>query len=167
MELCTHDQKIVQKVMQDNAHFAHPENIVIACLSDPDEEIRRKGVNYILQARKDFNEEDDIRKFIPPNINFKSQHFSDLVDLESGKKTEPLVTKDLTDEIILSALGSPLALPPYPNHTQGVERIVRVVAECSRRRAGYHGRQRLILHVLKSRERVKSFNYKMQDAVFD
>ena len=70
--------------MQDNAHFAHPENIAIAYLSDPDEEIRRKGVNYILQARKDFNEEDDIRKFIPPNINFKSQHFSDLVDLESG-----------------------------------------------------------------------------------
>ena len=153
--------------MQGNGHFVHPENIAIACLSDPAQEIRRNSVNYILQARKDFNEEDDIRKFILPKVNFKSKHFSDLVDLEAVTKTEPPVTKDLTEETILSALASPLSLPSYPNHTQGVERIVRVVTECCSRRAGYHGRQRLILQVLKSRARVKSFNHKMQDAVFD
>ena len=56
--------------MQDNGHWAHPENVAIACLSDPDEEIGRKGVQFIKQARQAFDREEDVRKFVPPLINF-------------------------------------------------------------------------------------------------
>ena len=73
-------------MMQDNGHWAHPENVVIACLSDPSEEIRRKGVQFIRQARQAFDKEEDVRKFVPPKINFESNRFCDLVDLDSAEK---------------------------------------------------------------------------------
>ena len=140
-DLCEDDQETVRVVMQNNAHWAHPENVVIGCLSDTSEEVRRKGVQYILQARKIFNEDEEVRKFIPPEVNFQSKKFCDLVDLERAQKTEPPVTKDLPEDAIISALAAPLILPPYPNHTQKVERMVCVVTECASKRAGYHGRQ--------------------------
>ena len=38
-------QAIVHKVLQDNSYFCHPENIVVSCLADPSEEVRRHGVH--------------------------------------------------------------------------------------------------------------------------
>ena len=32
--LCCEEQVTVKKVLQDNAYFAHPENMSVACLSD-------------------------------------------------------------------------------------------------------------------------------------
>ena len=56
--------------------------------------------------------------------------------------------------------------PGYPNNTQAVEQIVRVVTEVAPLRVGYDGRHRLIVQKLKSRKLVGSFNSKMQDAVW-
>ena len=161
------EQQIVQKVMGDNGHWCHAENVVNSCLSDQDETVRRRGVQYILQARREYNKEGDVRKFVSPEINFQSEKFYNLVDLESSEKCEPPVTKDLSEEEILSALAKPLLLPPYPSNTQRVEQMVRVVTEASTARVGYEGRQSLIVQKLKSRKLVKSFNSKMQDAKFD
>ena len=47
-------RKVMEKVLSDNSHFAHPENIVISLLADPREELRRKEVLHILAARWDF-----------------------------------------------------------------------------------------------------------------
>ena len=160
------DQATVRRVMNDNSHFAHAENVSIACLSDPEEEIRRKGVQYILEARRQFKADQDVRKFIPPEVNFASERFCDLIDLESAEKWEPPVTTDLSEEVILSALAQPLILDAYPNNTQAVEQIVRVVTEVAPLRVGYDGRHRLIVQKLKSRKLVGSFNSKMQDAVW-
>ena len=123
----------------------------------------RKGVQFIRQA---FDKEEDVRKFVPPQIDFKSNRFCDMVDLDSAEKTEPPVTRDLPDEVILSALTAPLILPAFPNNTQGVERMVRVVTLAAVKRAGHAARHRLILHLLQSRKRVGSFNTKKDDAVF-
>ena len=166
-DLPVEDQVIVKQVMGNNAHFAHAENVAIACLSDPSEEVRRKGVNFIIQSREAFNKEEEVRKFIPPEVNMKSEKFSDLVNLETSDKTEPPLTKDQSDETIKSTIAAPLHLPPYPNNTQSVERMVRVVCEAASKRAGYEGRHRLILQTLESRKRVKIFDTKKQDAVFD
>ena len=88
------------------------------------------------------------------------------MDLDSAEKTEPPVTRDLPDETILSALTAPLILPAFPNNTQSVERMVRVVTLASTKRAGHAARHRLILQLLQSRKRVGSFNTKKDDAVF-
>ena len=77
------------------------------------------------------------------------------------------MTKDLSEETLLSALATPLILPAYPNNTVRVEQMVRVVTGSATTRVGFHGRHRLILQKLKSRQKVKSYNSKMQDAQFD
>ena len=164
-DLCKEDQEIVQRVMQDNGHWAHGENVSIACLSDPNEEIRRKGIQFIRMARETFNKEDEVRKFVPPEINFKSEKFCDLINLDDAPKTEPPVTKDLSDDVILSALSTPLILPAFPSNTQSVERAVRVVTKCAKKRTGRVARHRLILQKLESRKRVKKFNSKKDEAV--
>ena len=43
--------EIANKVLQDNAHWAHSENITIAMLADTGEEVRRKAVLRIMKAR--------------------------------------------------------------------------------------------------------------------
>ena len=70
----------------------------------------------VRQARQAFDREEDVRKFVPPLINFESNRFCDMVDLDSAEKTEPPVTC-LPDEVILSALTAPLILPAFPNNT--------------------------------------------------
>ena len=52
-----------------------------------------------------------------------------LID-HSKVRREPPVTKDLPDEVILSALTAPLILPAFPNNTQGVERMSGWFALC-------------------------------------
>ena len=44
--------KICAKVVQNNAYFAHPENVLPAMLEDQDETIRRKAVNKIIEVRQ-------------------------------------------------------------------------------------------------------------------
>ena len=53
-DLCQKSQETFQKVLQDNAYFAHPENVIIACLADDREVLRRKAVLYIMAARRNF-----------------------------------------------------------------------------------------------------------------
>ena len=165
--LCCEEQVTVKKVLQDNAYFAHPENVAVACLSDNREEVRRRGVRYILESRKAFNPEHEVRKFAPPLVNFQSQELHQLVDLETVEKTEPPVTKEMSEETVLSALATPLELAPYPNNTQRVEQMVRVVTEAATQRATFQGRNRLILQLLESRRLVPKFKTKKQDAVFE
>ena len=75
-DLCQQSQETFKKVLQDNAYFAHPENLIIACLADHREVIRRKAVLYILAARRNFNIESHPRQFIPPTINFEVLNIS-------------------------------------------------------------------------------------------
>ena len=70
-DLCQKSQETFQKVLQDNAYFAHPENVIIACLADDREVLRRKAVLYIMAARRNFLAENHPRQFIPTTINFK------------------------------------------------------------------------------------------------
>ena len=46
-ELSPGSRETVERVLQDNAYWAHPENIVIAMLADENEIIRRSAVLYI------------------------------------------------------------------------------------------------------------------------
>ena len=75
-DLCQQSQETFKKVLQDNAYFAHPELLIIACLADHREVIRRKAVLYILAARRNFNIESHPRQFIPPTINFEVLNIS-------------------------------------------------------------------------------------------
>ena len=48
----------------------------------------------------------------------------------------------LTDMELKSAIERPLIFPPYPCHSQHVERSVKEVTEASIKRCGHQGRHR-------------------------
>ena len=157
---------IAQRVLQFNSFWAHAENITIAMLSDHREEVRRKAVLWIMRARREFDEETNPRKFSPPEVDFTAQNYFDLIDWESEDCTEPPLTMGMSTDEILAAFKEPLILPPFPNHTQAVERMVRVTSEVAPQRVGYTARHRLILKLLESRDMVPKFYTKKHDNVF-
>ena len=96
-------------------------------------------------------------------MNFASERFCNLIELETAEKWEPPVTKDLSEEVILSALAQPLILEatiPSQQHTSS-----GVVTEVAPLRVGYDGRHRLIVQKLKSRKLCGSFNSVHLDVV--
>ena len=69
-------------------------------------------------------------------------NYFDLIEWESQPCTEPPLTMEMSLDTIMDMFRLPHILPPYPNHTQGVERMVRVVTEVATKRAGYTARHR-------------------------
>ena len=117
-------------------------------------------------ARRE-KDQDKLRKFVVPKINFKANFYFDMTDLDSEEKMEPPLTMELTDEEINSAVETPVILPAYPCHTQSVERAVGLVSESGKHRVGFVNRHRWILNTLASREERKTFNSKKDDNTFD
>ena len=164
-DLKEQDKLVAQKVLQDNAHWPHPENIVISMLSDKREEVRRRAVLYIMRARREFKPDEHPRQFITPKVNFQATNYFDLIDLDCEPCTEPPLTMEFDLDTIMGAFREPLILPSYPSNTQAVERMVRVVTEVASKRAGYTARHRMILKLLESRKLVPKFNTKKDDAI--
>ena len=77
-----------------------------------------------------------------PKINFEANVYFDMSDLDTGEKMEPPLTMDFSDELINSAVETPLILPSYPCLTQSVERNVALVSEAGKHRVGYISRHR-------------------------
>jgi hypothetical protein len=73
---------------------------------------------------------------------FKALNYFDMIDWESEPCTEPPLTMDMSLDDIMGAFTEPLRLPPYPNNTQAVERMVRVVTEVAPNRVGFTARHR-------------------------
>ena len=157
---------IAQKVLQDNAFWAHSENLTISMLSDSREEVRRKAVLWVMKARREFNQDTHPRQFISPTVNFEAHSYFDMIDWHSLVSTEPPLTMDLSVDEILNIIRGPIILADYPNLTQSVERMVRVVTEVAPRKAGYRARHRAILELLESRALVPKFNTKKDDSKF-
>ena len=72
--------------------------------------------------------------------------YVDMIDWDQVEKTEPPLTMDMSEATILSAMANPLILPKYPNHTQGVERLIPVVTGACEKRAGFTARHRYCFH---------------------
>ena len=83
----------------------------------------------IMKSRREFDESSHPRQFIPPKVNFDAPNYFDLIDWEVEPCTEPPLTIDFDLDTILTAFSNPFILPAFPNHTQAVERMVRVVTE--------------------------------------
>ena len=86
------DKIIAQRVLQDNSHWSHSENILISMLADDREEIRRKAVLRIMKASRDHNPDLHPRQFISPEVIFNSQTYFDLIDWDVVPCTEPPLT---------------------------------------------------------------------------
>ena len=145
---------IIQRSVQQNCFFAHPENLLLAMLGDEDVNIRTKAVRMIAkirdtqEAHEGQSEHVKVREFHLPQCNFAAHSYTEMVAIQekglnaitylSNKKGnlilhEPPLVKDYAN--IKQFIEHPLRLN-YPNHTQAVERAVKLTTAASGRIAG-------------------------------
>ena len=196
---------IVKEVVQRNAFFAHPDQLLLAMRTDRDEAVRREAVNKIRKLRDQYipitedeaypeveedgekphidedlliptddeAEEDteaiekthdmpskNIRKVILPKLKFHATNYHHMIDWNTELKTEPPFLTSLSDEEVLGILEKPLSVPKWPNHTQSVERGIRVMTEACTEVAGYKARDGYIRQRLSSRRIMPTFRTK-------
>ena len=156
---------IVKPYSARNAYFAHPENVLLAMMTDEDCNKRAKAVNIVLNLRDQKSEIlSQIRKFHVPQINFDASDWDELINWNTAVITEPPLTLHLSNEEIKAAIDAPLAVATYPNHTQSVERCIKLVSDASKAVYGYDARDGFIRARNSSRAVMPRFDTKRQFA---
>ena len=160
-ELPESDQEVICDVIQRNAYFCHPENLLLSMLVDNDVQIIQKAVDTILDIRTNSSSFGPIkiRPFNLPSLRFSAETYADMIDWETSFITEPPFTKYLSKEVLINSVRTPIEIPGYPCHTQAVERTIQLVTKssCSVTEEARHG---LILSTLFSREKMPAFESK-------
>lgn len=130
-------REIVNKTIQNNAFFAHPENILLTMLFDERKPVRERAINKILYCREQLYDSTKLRAYKKHSINFNCTDYMDLVDLDDDNiLSEPPFTASIPHEHLLEYIKSddvPLPDPGIPSHIQGTERCVQLLTHVSRR----------------------------------
>lgn len=103
-----------------------------------------------------------VRAFKVPKLNFEAKSYVAMTDLETVLY-EPPLTMHLSDDQIKAIIEEPLIVPNYPNHTQAVERAVKLTTEASSKVIGSKQRHGMICQKISARKVVPKFRSK-QDA---
>ncbi|KAK3922336.1 Methylsterol monooxygenase 1-3 [Frankliniella fusca] len=119
---------VVHESISINGFFAHPENLLLAMVTDARKDVRELAVERIVEARQR-SPGRRIRSFVVPRINFDAQEYSQLVFWDSVTVTPPpLLSAHSDDDLRAAAAAGPLEVPPLPCHTQG-SREARFLSE--------------------------------------
>jgi len=153
---------VVDPVIQRNGYFGHPENMILALLTDDQEPIRQLGLRRLLKARKNVHR--GIRVFKIPELNYEATTYIDLINWPDIHTTAPPLLSKLSDEEITQLIHDEnpavLQFPRLPCHTQAVERSVKLVTEASAAVCGPTARDGFIRVRLESRVKMPCFNTK-------
>jgi len=154
---------VIDPVIQRNAYFANPENILLAMISDEQKHIRELAMRRILRAR---SESYGIRHFKIPPLRFDATEYFDLIDWQSCDVTEPPLLSEISENDMAMYIGSgyvpKIDFPKYPCHTQAVERCVKLVTEAAAAVCGAKARDGFIRVRLESRKIMPYFNTKSE-----
>lgn len=155
---------IIDKVIQRNGYFGHPENLLIAMLADDREIIRDLAYRRIVKARTE--KAAGLRMFKVPSFNFDAEDYTNIITWRDCEITEPPLTLNISDEdlkaIVKSGLGTYQNIKDFPCHTQAVERCIKLVTEASIAVCGKNKRDGFIRARLLSRQRMPTFDTKKQ-----
>ena len=154
------DFETSQNVLNRNSFWAHPENIIISMMGDDDREVRRQAVNWVKRARDEFDPVNHPRQFIPPQVDFTATSYTKMVDWDSLPCTEPPLTRDMSEAELEEVVEKAHMFEAFPNHTQQVEAMVRVVDQSAPNRATHEARDSLIQEILESRKQCPKVNNK-------
>lgn len=156
--------QVVDPVIERNAFFAHPENILLAMIVDEREHIRELGYRRILKARQTVLKKKTVRNFIPPNLNFQASDYTEIINWNSCALYPPPILRGLNEDDIKSLINSNnksiREMQKFPCHTQAVERCVKLVTEASNKVCGHEARDGYIRATLKSRSLMPHFSQK-------
>ena len=153
--------KVVYPVIQRNAYFAHPENILVSMINDDDRDIRELAWRRIKIARET-EKAKNVRLFKVPQLNFGAKTYVDIINWQDTKITEPPLTKQMTNEEIDININrkEKILFNLYPCHTQSVERMIKEVTEASTKVYGPEAGLGFIMSRLESRRKIPSFESK-------
>ncbi|XP_053967743.1 uncharacterized protein LOC128869586 [Anastrepha ludens] len=132
-----HLLRVVDPVIQPNAYFAHPENLLLSMVTDENRNVRKIGVQRILKARETTSTaKNSVRSFILPKLNFNATNYYEMIDWSSTILSPPPVLRNVLNADLLSSIDnqpsiSQWNLSSFPCHTQAVERTVKLVTEAS------------------------------------
>ena len=156
-DLPQRSQAVIRPVIQRNGYWAHSEQLLLAMATDSERAVREKAVRHIGAARQLHAEE--VRPFVIPVVNFDATTYTDLISWDD-RLTQPPLLRDLSRSELVHLMDAPLTVPPYPVHTQAVERAVRMVTEACTTVIGDEARDGHITAKLKHRRQFPAFNSK-------
>lgn len=149
---------IVNNVVQNNAYYAHSENILLAMLFDDRKEIRNCAIQKILHYRDKLEDPSVLRVYKKPIINFDCTDYTNMIDLNDDKNLfEPPFTRNIPYDHLEQYLEDddddiPLNDPEIPSHIQETERHVQLLANVSKR-VLEESREGVMAATLESREK--------------
>ena len=159
----------IDPVIQRNSYFAHPENLLIAMLTDSERQIRELAARRILKARS--IQQNKLRLFQLPTLKFDALSYTDLIDWEENTRiTDPPILKSIPDEkfqlFVTQKAEGELPLLRLPCHTQAVERAVKTVTEASGILCNKSEREGFIRNKIESRKVMPTFDSKKDFRAF-
>ena len=88
-ELPEDDQEVICEVLQRNAYFCHPENILLSMLADSDMQIRQKVVTTILDIHTNNSSfgQIEILPFKNPSLRFTTETYVNIINWETSLLT--------------------------------------------------------------------------------
>lgn len=157
--------RVIDPVIERNAFFAHPENLLLRMMVDERKHIRELGFRKILKARKLVSKTQSIRSFRPPNINFQATDYIEIINWTNTDLTPPPLLRRVTDDEIWAKItagetADEWNFGKFPCHTQAVERCVKLVTEASKKVVGAKSRDGFIRSTLASRAAMPKFSSK-------
>ena len=115
-------KKIVQRCIQRNAFYAHPENILLAELASSHKPDRIDAVQTIIEARANHqNQASSVRLFRVPELNFKASKWQLMIKWSETDILEPPLIRNMSNSELLALVAEPLIVPKFKCHTQMVE----------------------------------------------
>ena len=147
-ELGPEDWEIVEPVLQNNSYFAHPENIILAGVTDEDESIRKFACEKLIDARV-HSQTNGIRVFDKSTITLDCSALSyiDMIDWTVAVVTPP----PLLISISTDNLDQVHSFKGIPCHSQAVERCIKDISATTLRVFGHRSRHGMIMQCTKSR----------------
>ena len=156
--------KIVDLVIHRNAYFAHPENLLLAMMTDHRPHIQELGLRRVMKARA-AHPSGQIRKFkVPAKLNFDAVKYFKMIDWAVCPISERPVIKAMTEaelkDLITAEVTPTVIFPKFPCHTQAMERHVKLVTEAAKAVCGHKSRDGFIRARVASRQLMPTFESK-------
>ena len=149
---------ITLPIIQRNCFCLQLGNFLAALLYSKEENHRAQAMKKILESRTNpiliprHGEKNGMRINVIPTINFNSQEWSMLINLED--------VEEFNDEVIANIAQNRGTPPNIPCHSQTVERAVKLTSDSSKKAVSLSKSNNLILAKCKSRMDRKCFKTK-------
>lgn len=103
--------RVIDRVIERNAFFANPENLLHRMIVDERKHIRELGFRKIIEARKLASKTESIRCLQPPKINFQATDYIEIIDWNTTAFTPPPLLRRASDDEVWAKITAGGTLP--------------------------------------------------------